>query len=43
VCVCVAAGMCLLMSSLEAGFITPLFIRLLHSNGCTCLNTYCSM
>jgi hypothetical protein len=33
-CVFFAAGMCLPIRSLETDWITPLFIRLLHSNGC---------
>jgi hypothetical protein len=36
VCIFVAAGMCLPIRSLETDLITPLFIRQLHSNGCTC-------
>jgi hypothetical protein len=32
----VAAGTCVPISYLETGAITLLFIRLLHSNGCTC-------
>jgi hypothetical protein len=35
-CVFVAAGTCLPICSLETGCITPLFIYLLQSNGCTC-------
>jgi hypothetical protein len=34
-CVFVATGMCLPIRCLETGCITPLFIRLLRSNGCT--------
>jgi hypothetical protein len=30
------AGTCLPISCLESGCITPLFIRLFHSNGCKC-------
>jgi hypothetical protein len=37
-CVTVATGTCLPIRSLETGCITPLFIRLLHSNGCRCYN-----
>jgi hypothetical protein len=35
VCVFVAAGTCLPIRCLETGCVTPLFIRLLHNNGCT--------
>jgi hypothetical protein len=34
VCVFVAVGTCLPIRCLETGYITPLFIRLLYSNGC---------
>jgi hypothetical protein len=34
-CVTVAAGTCLPIRCLETGCLTPLFIHLLHSNGCT--------
>jgi hypothetical protein len=38
-CVFTAAVTCSRIRCLETGCITPLFIRLLHSNGCTCYNT----
>jgi hypothetical protein len=38
-CVFFSTGTCLFIRSLETGWITQLFICLLHSNECTCYNT----